>query len=225
DILFLDETLAQDPSAWCRLAAPSLERCVPFPNAVLRLSSELSVELRTELLDAGLVQVPYFSKALTGMLLVHEDKVRPLVPLLNEFLLTAKSRLQSERSTAEPDTGQLRPEATERVPVSESRSGREVPEVSAAVTVAGTSTTTCACIQRRWASVCSVIARATEHARSSEDEELHVDCKSPMANERTVLRWLRSAIILCSLSAFLSSQEDVSDQINGLLLAVVSILF
>merc|ERR1712014_351791 len=57
------------------------------------------------------------------------------------------------------------------------------------------------------------------------DAELRVDAKTPMANERTLLRWLRSAVLLSALSAFLSSCAELGSRINGFLLALVSLLF
>lgn len=57
------------------------------------------------------------------------------------------------------------------------------------------------------------------------DRKLKVDPKTPLAIERTLLRWIRSAIILSSLSVLLSSISDPAAQVNGLLLGLVSLLF
>merc|ERR1711972_529965 len=56
------------------------------------------------------------------------------------------------------------------------------------------------------------------------DAVLRVEVKTPMANERTLLRWLRSAVLLSTLSAFLSSRQNTASQLNGVLLAGVSLL-
>mmetsp|Transcript_68538 Transcript_68538/g.107144 ORF Transcript_68538/g.107144 Transcript_68538/m.107144 type:complete len:384 (+) Transcript_68538:106-1257(+) len=57
------------------------------------------------------------------------------------------------------------------------------------------------------------------------DTLLRVEVKTPLANERTLLRWLRSAVLLSTLSAFLSSGQHPASQVNGLLMAGVSLLF
>jgi len=57
------------------------------------------------------------------------------------------------------------------------------------------------------------------------ERELLVDCKVPLSIERTLLRWLRSTVILGSLSAFLISQSSLGTQINGVLLGLVSLIF
>merc|ERR1711953_1250936 len=48
---------------------------------------------------------------------------------------------------------------------------------------------------------------------ASKERELRVDAKTPMANERTLLRWLRSAVLLSSVSALLSSFPDIAARI------------
>merc|ERR1712232_1373532 len=57
------------------------------------------------------------------------------------------------------------------------------------------------------------------------DTPLRCDKKTPMANERTLLRWLRSAVLLAGMSALLSSYPATGAQINGMLLAVLAIVF
>eukprot|EP00442_Polarella_glacialis_P056368 CAMPEP_0115067820 /NCGR_PEP_ID=MMETSP0227-20121206/11617_1 /TAXON_ID=89957 /ORGANISM="Polarella glacialis, Strain CCMP 1383" /LENGTH=141 /DNA_ID=CAMNT_0002453959 /DNA_START=55 /DNA_END=480 /DNA_ORIENTATION=- len=59
----------------------------------------------------------------------------------------------------------------------------------------------------------------------NKDSNLKTDSKVPLAIERTLLRWLRSAVILSSLSAFLSSFSDMASKVNGALLGVVALLF
>eukprot|EP00933_Yihiella_yeosuensis_P036830 TRINITY_DN30646_c0_g1_i1.p1 TRINITY_DN30646_c0_g1~~TRINITY_DN30646_c0_g1_i1.p1 ORF type:complete len:131 (+),score=17.86 TRINITY_DN30646_c0_g1_i1:85-477(+) len=55
--------------------------------------------------------------------------------------------------------------------------------------------------------------------------KIKTDAKVPLSAERTLLRWLRSAVILSSLSAFLSSLPEKASQVNGLLLGIVALLF
>mmetsp|Transcript_75351 Transcript_75351/g.199951 ORF Transcript_75351/g.199951 Transcript_75351/m.199951 type:complete len:126 (+) Transcript_75351:103-480(+) len=56
--------------------------------------------------------------------------------------------------------------------------------------------------------------------------ELRVDLKTTLANERTVLRWMRSAVMLGGLATFLLNfKGDVKTQLNGLLLSVVAVFF
>ncbi|CAK9049505.1 unnamed protein product [Durusdinium trenchii] len=45
-----------------------------------------------------------------------------------------------------------------------------------------------------------------------------------MSNERTVLRWFRSAVMMLSVSAFLTSTPGFASQINGMLLAAIALL-
>jgi hypothetical protein len=54
---------------------------------------------------------------------------------------------------------------------------------------------------------------------------LRVDVKTPLANERTMLRWMRSAVMISSVSALLSSKRDDASQINGFLLGLAALLF
>lgn len=63
----------------------------------------------------------------------------------------------------------------------------------------------------------------TSDGRNGEDLLL-VDCKTPMSNERTVLRWFRSAVMMLSVRAFLTSNDGFANQINGLLLGAVALL-
>eukprot|EP00434_Breviolum_minutum_P031589 symbB.v1.2.027930.t1/scaffold2902.1/size67635/4 len=45
-----------------------------------------------------------------------------------------------------------------------------------------------------------------------------------MSNERTVLRWFRSAVMMLSVSALLTSTDGFANQINGMLLGAVALL-
>jgi uncharacterized membrane protein YidH (DUF202 family) len=77
-----------------------------------------------------------------------------------------------------------------------------------------------------WRRLCSCICTADNAGSSGQkDAVLRVEVKTPMANERTLLRWLRSAVLLSTLSAFLSSRQHTASQLNGVLLAGVSLLF
>merc|ERR1712217_131357 len=57
------------------------------------------------------------------------------------------------------------------------------------------------------------------------DAALKVDLKTPLANERTLLRWLRSAVLLTAVSALLSSSPNDAAKLNGILLGGVALLF
>eukprot|EP00930_Biecheleria_cincta_P066417 TRINITY_DN52521_c0_g1_i1.p1 TRINITY_DN52521_c0_g1~~TRINITY_DN52521_c0_g1_i1.p1 ORF type:complete len:155 (+),score=34.75 TRINITY_DN52521_c0_g1_i1:43-465(+) len=59
----------------------------------------------------------------------------------------------------------------------------------------------------------------------NKDAKLQTDCKVPLSIERTLLRWLRSAVLLSSLSAFLISTRDAASVVNGLLMALLSLVF
>eukprot|EP00439_Symbiodinium_sp_Y106_P035335 s3549_g4.t1 len=56
------------------------------------------------------------------------------------------------------------------------------------------------------------------------DDKKLLDPKVPLAVERTLLRWLRSAVILASLSAFLMGLRNKAARVNGGLLAVAAMI-
>mmetsp|Transcript_61992 Transcript_61992/g.115910 ORF Transcript_61992/g.115910 Transcript_61992/m.115910 type:complete len:136 (-) Transcript_61992:64-471(-) len=56
-----------------------------------------------------------------------------------------------------------------------------------------------------------------------QDKKL-LDPKVPLAIERTLLRWLRSAVILASLSAFLLGLGNKASRVNAGLLAAVAVM-
>ncbi|CAE7380407.1 unnamed protein product, partial [Symbiodinium sp. CCMP2456] len=60
-------------------------------------------------------------------------------------------------------------------------------------------------------------------ADPKKDKKL-LDAKVPLAVERTLLRWLRSAVILASLSAFLMGLGNKAARVNGGLLAVAAMI-
>merc|ERR1712107_817149 len=58
-----------------------------------------------------------------------------------------------------------------------------------------------------------------------ENQKLFVDLKTPLANERTLIRWFRSAVLLASVSALLMVGDRTDAQINGIVLGIVALLF
>mmetsp|Transcript_50996 Transcript_50996/g.119244 ORF Transcript_50996/g.119244 Transcript_50996/m.119244 type:complete len:320 (-) Transcript_50996:108-1067(-) len=54
---------------------------------------------------------------------------------------------------------------------------------------------------------------------------LRVDVKTTLSNERTAIRWLRTAVALASLSAFLLSREASAAKVDGLLLGCLALMF
>mmetsp|Transcript_45378 Transcript_45378/g.82917 ORF Transcript_45378/g.82917 Transcript_45378/m.82917 type:complete len:320 (+) Transcript_45378:60-1019(+) len=54
---------------------------------------------------------------------------------------------------------------------------------------------------------------------------LRVDVKTTLSNERTAIRWLRTAVALASISAFLLSREGLTAKVDGLLLGCLALVF
>lgn len=69
------------------------------------------------------------------------------------------------------------------------------------------------------------VKAAKKPKKDESADKLKVDCKTPMAIERTLLRWMRSTVLLASLSSFLVAGGTFSMQLNGFLLGLVSVVF
>jgi len=217
DIFFRDEAALADAKAWCfavsktgaaAVASPQVE----FPGAVLRvwLPPEASMELlQMAGLEAfDLQHVPSFSEALHGTALVHREVATPLPPWIPSESLTpaiAPSTLLLPRASAA---------SARNLAVVAEGAGKSKESSKAVASGAGGSSS------RRKITCC-----CRRGAQKRGDVKLKVDCKTPLAIERTLLRWMRSTVLLASLSSFLVSGPSPSMQLNGLLLGLVSLLF
>mmetsp|Transcript_144682 Transcript_144682/g.204651 ORF Transcript_144682/g.204651 Transcript_144682/m.204651 type:complete len:135 (-) Transcript_144682:65-469(-) len=59
---------------------------------------------------------------------------------------------------------------------------------------------------------------------TAKDDLKVLDPKVPLSIERTLLRWLRSAVILSSLSVFLLHLGDKASRLNGSLVAIAALI-
>eukprot|EP00931_Biecheleriopsis_adriatica_P103960 TRINITY_DN7872_c1_g1_i1.p1 TRINITY_DN7872_c1_g1~~TRINITY_DN7872_c1_g1_i1.p1 ORF type:complete len:674 (-),score=142.90 TRINITY_DN7872_c1_g1_i1:35-2056(-) len=222
DLVFQDETSgARDPASWCSSGDGKL---VAMPKAVLRLRGGAPLELVAKLQDLGLLQVAFFSKGLCGMLMLHQEQLRGLDGCPEDLSVEAFFR-SSEGPKATPERlGADRPGGLE--PETHAGNGCPPPRSPASVPARNPGAAAAAAAFLGWAAErLQAFARATAGAWEGPAKDLLVDCKTPLSNERTVLRWFRSAVLLASLSALLSSSAGISNQLNGLLLGGVAVLF
>eukprot|EP00429_Kryptoperidinium_foliaceum_P019315 CAMPEP_0176040592 /NCGR_PEP_ID=MMETSP0120_2-20121206/20128_1 /TAXON_ID=160619 /ORGANISM="Kryptoperidinium foliaceum, Strain CCMP 1326" /LENGTH=639 /DNA_ID=CAMNT_0017373989 /DNA_START=27 /DNA_END=1946 /DNA_ORIENTATION=- len=216
-IFFRDEAALADTKAWCFAASKTgaatvASPQVDFPGAVLRvwLPPQESAELirMTGLEKFDLQHVPSFSEAMHGMALVHRELATPLPPWIPSETLTPtyqRSSLFIPKAAPAPALGGAGAGKAAGKP-------KEGEKTAAGGAPGGGSF-------RRTLMCC-----AGRSARAP-DMRLKVDCKTPLAIERTLLRWMRSTVLLASLSSFLVSASSPSMQLNGLLLGLVSIVF
>jgi len=209
DIFFRDEA-ASDAKAWCPSAskAGNKERQVAFVGGLLRVWYAPGV--RAQCFDPtaygieaeDLQLVPGFSEALHGMALIHREVASPLPPWIPAEALPAPTFTSTllQPRTVEPSVA----------PPSK-KPDQKAAAVKAALNEANDVVNT-----RCW-EVCL--------GKYQPEKEMLVDCKTPLSIERTLLRWLRSTVILGSLSAFLVSSPSFGNQINGVLLGLVSLIF
>mmetsp|Transcript_19584 Transcript_19584/g.45540 ORF Transcript_19584/g.45540 Transcript_19584/m.45540 type:complete len:324 (+) Transcript_19584:117-1088(+) len=57
-----------------------------------------------------------------------------------------------------------------------------------------------------------------------ENKALQVDVKTVLSNERTVLRWLRIAVALASLSAFLTTRDHPAEKLDGFMVGFLALI-
>lgn len=238
DCTFWDEQRGGDwGSAWCPAASGvangASEGQVVLPEAILRVrvpTGTANLRWFRELQAKSFLRVPGFSKAMHGAALLHQEiavpapawmtsGVRrvpkpPAEPQLLDAGFSAPRSGVAAAGQALGGNGQQakRPEAGPSA-ASGAKTSKDAPKAEPAVS-------------RRTDRSAGAPPPGWRALGAADYRELKVDLKTPMANERTLLRWLRSAVLLSSLSAFLCScKSDTSSQLNGLLLSGVTLLF
>lgn len=231
-----------EKAASSRPAKEQKQRSVPMEEAVLRVyrtrSGDVSTAVRQLLeqlvAEGALRPVSGFSKGLYGTHLLYEDGERPPPPWLQANGSNSATRLVETRlaGAGEVSRSPVREEAagagkavSQRPPEQEAPTGPQATPLkgvrpSMQVAFRGL----CRPFSFCWRHISGALHR-WKGTKESQPQKLRVDPKTPMANERTLLRWLRSAAFLTTLSAFLASQSDSASQLNALLLAFVSLLF
>mmetsp|Transcript_35230 Transcript_35230/g.114058 ORF Transcript_35230/g.114058 Transcript_35230/m.114058 type:complete len:654 (-) Transcript_35230:122-2083(-) len=224
-VTFRDEAALADDKAWCfaasRTGAASTSWSqVDFPGAILRIwlpaSSANSLLGLLGVPDLDLKPVPGFSEALHGTALLHRELANPLPPWIpSETLVPAAGRSTLVVSPHGDEKGSL--------DVAGAKSQRVDKKTSEDKKVGFLKPTEAArSLRRTW---CAMCAGGDAAAPARADPKLIVDCKTPMAIERTLLRWMRSTILLGSLSSLLMSGSSFDMQLNGVLLGLVCLIF
>jgi len=210
-IAFVDESkTAEGP--WRTRAVVPPEICATFSNAVLRMwTPEHGEKALSEKLGVPLQQLTGFSKGLLGTALLHRNLAQPL---------PAWMAAEDEGAAIAPTPSLLaaRPK--------EERVSPQPPRAAAAVPRQATPTVRLTSAPAGIGSVSwlrTMFARCT--CQTGTAQALRVDAKTPLASERSLLRWLRSSVLLSSLSAYLCSRADDASQLNGVLLGGAAMLF
>lgn len=229
DIVFADESLAS--FSWScspprRLSLASSDRQQALPVAILCFRVSPAPELRQRLFNNGVQQVHFFSKGIAGMVLLHQGFLRDLpgglrpALQLEDFLRPKESQMPQASGISAPEGSQ---------PCSRQHHESSQPSVAFS-SVMGSALQTARgwlnpmrCVD--WAADLASGACLTGCLAGRDLQELRVDCKVPLAIERTALRWFRSAVLLSSLSAYLLSSRTLAEQLNGFLLAGLAVLF
>lgn len=242
DYMFIDEQGSGDArSAWCTAAsgcAPGTTSSQKLLDAVLRVhvpTGAMDLQWLHQLPSvANVHRAPAFSRAMHGIALLHPEIAVPAPSWMAPQARAAEEPSSLEpglgtsnghtaaRSTSAADGGPAqRPEAASASAAPGAPKSRQDPlsVPSSGSKVAGKKVTSHSTgLVRHLRALCS--------APMYDQRELRVDLKTPLANERTLLRWLRSAVLLASLSALLSSSTaDPASQLNGLLLSSLALLF
>lgn len=207
-MLFRDEAALVDAKAWCSIASKTGTQThwqVEFPGAILRLwlpGKGAEAFLRLAGIDAfGLKPAPGFSEALHGTALLHRELAVPLPPWIpSEDLMPVSKTSSLLKPRREPAPAEAKVDRGGKP-----KEGDKKKPVSKDMAAGG------------W---CAALCGG-----ASQDQQLLVDCKTPMSIERTLLRWLRSTMLLGGLSSFLVSSEDGSMQLNGVLLGCLAVMF
>mmetsp|Transcript_30704 Transcript_30704/g.81758 ORF Transcript_30704/g.81758 Transcript_30704/m.81758 type:complete len:657 (+) Transcript_30704:93-2063(+) len=224
-VSFRDEAALADDKAWCFAAsktgaASTSWSQVDFPGAILRIwlpaSSANSLLGLLGVPDLDLKPVPGFSEALHGTALLHRELANPLPPWIpSETLVLAAGRSTLVVSPHGDEKGLLdvaggKSQRVDKKPTEYKKAGSLKPTEAARS------------LRRTW---CAMCGRGDAAAPVKDDPKLLVDCKTPMAIERTLLRWMRSTILLGSLSSLLMSGSSFDMQLNGVLLGLVCLIF
>lgn len=223
-IMFRDEAAPASAKAWARwgfavnepdAASAASAASKAFSGAVLHVW--LPPKETTTLLDSlgltsiGLDPMPGFSEALHATALLHGELAVPVPPWMKKFRTSGGHRRQKssllDQPADAPAPGSPPKEPAERAPAPGS------PPKEPAEKKVG---------EKKEAKKPDA---PKEGPKKPEDPPLKIDCKTPMAIERTLLRWMRSTVMLASLSALLLSGTTFAMQVNGALIGLVSILF
>lgn len=220
-VSFRDEAAQTDSKAWCIAASRSfadthIRGQVDFVGAILKVwLPPSSVAKLLELLNISteeLRAVPGFSEALHCTAFMHRDLANPLPPWIpteslgaaetdgsKSFRSSMATRLLVEPQKSPPPAA--KGGEADKKKADDSRGKVPTSKLEAA---------------KRWYSFCN---------NDKPDAKLQVDCKTPLAIERTLLRWMRSTVLLGSLSSLLMSDGGGAGQLNGFLLGLVCLLF
>jgi len=215
ELIFRDEASAAGRE-WC-LAAGGKHTEEEFPGAVLRvrLPDAAASALLEGLRDLDLRPISGFSVALHGTALFHRQLAVPPPPWIPSERLPSTSasgfQLPGRRRTGKAEEASS--SASTAMPPQKPK-----PKVSAAEAAKQPAAQAADAKQRGW--LCF-----PRPAAEQPDKKLFVDVKTPLASERTVARWFRSAVLLASLSGLLMAGDDTAANINGFLLGLAGLVF
>lgn len=213
ELSFRDEFAPQGKDIWCCAMSEVGTDVEGLPGAILRVrprSQGLSASLLESLAALRLQPVPGFSKALHGMVLLHPAQAVPLPPwcpksasvgaVMGASLMAAQASDAGVTATPAPSTAAPPKNKPDKAAQKPKPAAPPPPPIG-------------------------VMSRLCSIFGEPEDKDLTIDSKTPMANERTLLRWLRSAVLLSGLSAFLSASKQQAAQINGMFLSFLALIF
>ena len=250
DLVFFAEDAATSTGSggsWCRAAreggarpgdAPpsAAEGRVSVPHAVLRVHAPAGQSSARLLKGLGLTpqQAPGYSKGVHGVALLHGERASPPPPwlsLVGQLAIPAMARTPTDELAT--DAGATEEAAGHGAEAPRAPGGPLAPPPAAEPALGHGEGRR----SQRWGALASHAAAVQAWAQRLaapitgggpprvDDPELRVDMKTLLASERTILRWLRSAILLSTLSAYLTSQDGDAARLNGFLLALVATLF
>lgn len=205
DLIFRDEAAAATRE-WC-LAAGGRRAEEEFPGAVLqlRLPPAAAEALLGSLGAVDLRPIPGFSVALHGTALFHRQLAVPPPPWIPSESLATTGASSFRLPDARQPSGVLEEAAKAASPKQATpKAAAKKPEAAAEAARA------------RWWCV---------PQSKKPVKKLFVDVKTPMASERTVIRWFRSAVLLASLSGILMAGPDLAANLNGFLLGLAALVF
>eukprot|EP00405_Crypthecodinium_cohnii_P031314 CAMPEP_0206516778 /NCGR_PEP_ID=MMETSP0324_2-20121206/63561_1 /ASSEMBLY_ACC=CAM_ASM_000836 /TAXON_ID=2866 /ORGANISM="Crypthecodinium cohnii, Strain Seligo" /LENGTH=600 /DNA_ID=CAMNT_0054009759 /DNA_START=243 /DNA_END=2045 /DNA_ORIENTATION=- len=216
-ITYRDEAALADGKAWCFAAsktgaATTTRSQVDYPGGILKVwlppaaCSKLLAALNLPTQEFKFT--PGFSDALLATALLHRELANPMPPWIpNDGLGLGSPLPGASLAVNESNPGQP---STERGHSNNKAVAKSSPEESETP-------------MPRWRRCLVGVIGAPK--QSAKDPELLVDCKTPLAIERTLLRWMRSTIMLASLSSLLMSSGDIAGRINGVLLGIACLCF
>jgi uncharacterized membrane protein YidH (DUF202 family) len=213
DLRFRSEEGAGQPKMWSRIASEGFtsDSITTFPYTVLCIRGQRPAWLAQVAL-LTLTEVHGFSKGLHGSAVMQRPKGVPPAPWLADLGLQVST---------DKESGDLTTESVHR-----ERFHSEIsPQKSIEASLPN------AASFEPVIEELTILARLRQCAASFckwdspwKSDEMQVDSKTMLANERTFLRWLRIAILVSSISAGLMATGTNSGQVNGCMLAVLAVL-